>query len=404
MENYRQLIEKAKQKDQDAISRLYELTKNNVYAYVRTILNDEDLTQDILQDSYLRAFAHLDQLKNPDNFKAWVRRIAHNNAVDYLRKHKKLKTTSMVSSDSDEVIDFEDTRIDHSPELLLDQAENERLLKEIIYTIPEDQRLAILMYFYENYSIREIADTCGVSENTIKSRINLGKKKIETKVNELEKKGVKLYGLAPIPLLLTLLKGQEAYAAVPGMSFAAAGAGAGASSVASAGTKAARTALRTKIIAGVAGAAVLGGAAAGAVLHNREEGNAKQEFIEAYQLHTESAFAYDEMICCVNKDIDDSILIFEDGSDGMFTSVGIIDEGEEYNMTLQDYGEHELVYVSPEIAAWKLGSGDYCVFSIEDDCFIESGIPDEIQDEDGYEYIRADDNEEGYESILKSLK
>lgn len=407
MENYGQLIERAKKQDQDAMSRLYDLTKNNVYAYVKTILSGEDLTQDILQDAYLSAFKHLDQLKDPNNFKAWVRRIAHNKAVDYLRKHKKLKTVAMVSSDSDETIDYEDTRVAYNPDLLLDQAENERLMREIIYTIPEAQRLAILMYFYENYSIKEIADTCGVSENTIKSRIHLGKKRIETGVKALEKRGVKLYGLAPIPLLLTLLRSQEAYAAVPALSFKAAGAAAGASSAASsAGAKAAGTAIKTKLIAGAAGAAgiaVLGGVAAAVVLHDPSDSEAKQEFIEAYQLHTESVFAYDEMICCVNKDTDDSILIFEDESDGFFTNFGIVDEGEEYNMTLQDGGNHELIYVSPEIVIWKLNSG-YCVFSIENDRFVESYDLNEISDQDGYEYIRADDNEEGYESILKSLK
>lgn len=62
-----------------------------------------------------------------------------------------------------------------------------------------------MMYYINGMSVKEIADMADVSENTIKSRLNYGRKKIEQKVLELEKRGTKLYGIAPVPFFLYLL-------------------------------------------------------------------------------------------------------------------------------------------------------------------------------------------------------
>ena len=86
-------------------------------------------------------------------------------------------------------------------------------MAEIIDTLPEDQRVVISMYYYEGMSVRQIAEELGITENTVKSRLSYGRKKIETKVLDLEKKGTKLYGLAPIPFLLLLLRCWAGHAA-----------------------------------------------------------------------------------------------------------------------------------------------------------------------------------------------
>ena len=108
---------------------------------------------------------------------------------------------------------FEDENTDHLPEYVIDQNETSRLIREILDELPEDQRAAIGMYYYEEMSVKEIAASMNATENAVKSRLLYGRRKIEKKVHELEKKGTKLYGLAPIPFLLWLLRGQKAYAA-----------------------------------------------------------------------------------------------------------------------------------------------------------------------------------------------
>ena len=294
------LIRKASAGDQDAITELYELTYSSVYKTVKSMIADEDTVLDIVQDSFIKGFQSLDQLDAPENFRAWMKRIATNKAKDYLKKKKPILFTDMASEDGEE-IDFRDDCLDHCPEEVLDRKETARLMQEILATLSEDQRLVIGMFYYEEMSVREIAETLGCSENTVKSRLNYGRKKVEVKVKELEKRGTKLYSLAPLPFLLWLFRMDAEAAEIPsGMVLEAvtaecaaagtaaagsAGAGsAGAAAAASTGAKAAAgagvKALTTKIIAGVLAVSVVGGGTMLALSSNdREEAEPTQQIV-----------------------------------------------------------------------------------------------------------------------------
>ena len=288
------LIHKAASGDQDAITELYELTYSSVYKTVKSMIADEDTVLDIVQDSFIKGFQNLDQLDAPENFRAWMKRIATNKAKDYLKKKKPILFTDMENEDGEE-IDFQDDCLEHCPEEVLDRKETTRLMNEILATLSEDQRLVIGMFYYEEMSVREIAETLGCSENTVKSRLNYGRKKVEVKVRELEKRGTKLYSLAPLPFLLWLLRMDAQAAEIPsgaileavtakcaatGTAAGSAAVGAGAKAAAGAGVKA----LTTKIIAGVLAVSVIGGGAMLALSSRDREGAAPTQ----PNMHTET--------------------------------------------------------------------------------------------------------------------
>ena len=303
-------IQKAAAGDQDAITELYELTYSSVYKTVKSMVADEDAVLDVVQDSFIKGFQSLDQLDAAENFRAWMKRIATNKAKDYLKKKKPILFAEMVSEDGEE-IDFRDDCLEHCPEEVLDRKETTRLMNEILATLSEEQRLVIGMYYYEEMSIREIAETVGCSENTVKSRLNYGRKKVETKVKELEKKGIKLYSLAPLPFLLWLfrldaeaaeiasgavLEAITAECAATGTAVAgsvgAAAAASGAKTVAGAGIKA----FVVKIVAGVLAVSVVGGGAMLAISSNDREAADRAQYEEsgvnsAEQNHTEETIS-----------------------------------------------------------------------------------------------------------------
>lgn len=289
------LIRKAAAGDQDAITELYELTYSSVYKTVKSMIADEDTVLDIVQDSFIKGFQSLDQLDTPENFRAWMKRIATNKAKDYLKKKKPILFTDMANEDGEE-IDFRDDCLDHCPEEVLDRKETSRLMQEILSTLSEDQRLVIGMFYYEEMSVRKIAETLGCSENTVKSRLNYGRKKVEVKVKELEKRGTKLYSLAPLPFLLWLFRMDAEAAEIPsGMVLeavtaecaaagTAAAGSAGAAAAASTGAKAAAgagvKAWTAKIIAGVLAVSVVGGGTMLALSSNdQKESEPTQQFV-----------------------------------------------------------------------------------------------------------------------------
>ena len=209
------LIERAKNNDQQAFYELYQKSYDSVYRTVKSMVKDEDTALDIVQDTFVKAFDNLYRLEKPENFPAWIKRIAVNKAKDWFKKKHEI-SFSQLSNDEDYVPDFEDDRVENLPEAVIDRNETARLIEEILGTLSDEQRIAIGMYYYQNMSVAEIAQLLDVSENTVKSRLNYGRKKIKAGVEELEKEGTKLYGLAPLPFLRWLFKGLQAQTATSG--------------------------------------------------------------------------------------------------------------------------------------------------------------------------------------------
>lgn len=214
-EGWSRCIALAKLGDQDAMASLYEKTYSQVFYTIKSMIKDEDAVFDILQDTYIKAFTHLDTFAGDSKFPSWVRQIAANTARDYLkRKRPALFTELAPEDDADAPVEerFVDSSSENRPDMVLDQAETARLIREIIDTLPEDQRAVIGMYYYQEIPVKDIAATLGTSESAVKSRLLYGRRKIEAKIRDLEKRGTKLYGLSPLPFLLWLLRGQEARA------------------------------------------------------------------------------------------------------------------------------------------------------------------------------------------------
>lgn len=275
------LVALAREGNQDALAALYEKTYNGVFYTIKSMIKDEDTVLDLLQDTYVKAFTHLDGFQGDSKFSPWVRQIGANTARDYLKKKKPMLFTDLAAGEEpDEPVEehFADLNAGNLPDEVLDRAETTRLVREIIDGLPEDQRAVIGMYYYQEMPVKDIAAALGASESAVKSRLLYGRRKIEAQVRDLEKKGTKLYGLAPIPFLLWLMGAQEAQAAqlpngqilqnVLASAGQAGAAGAGAASATGAGAASqggTAAAVGAKAAAGGLGAAKLGLIAVAAV-------------------------------------------------------------------------------------------------------------------------------------------
>ena len=207
------LLDRAKRQDQAALAEIYEQTSGAVYRVLKVLIkNDEDTVQDLLQDTYVKAFTRLDQLQDESKLLPWLKTIANNSAKDWLKKCKPVLFTAMAGNEGNEEtedLSFEENietdRIDENPELAMDEKEVRRLVMEILNQLPEDQRVVLGMFYYEDMSVKEIASILEVSDNTVKSRLNYGRKKVKELVLDLEKKGTKLYNVAPFTFFVYLL-------------------------------------------------------------------------------------------------------------------------------------------------------------------------------------------------------
>ncbi len=208
--DYRTEIFRAMNGDNAAMEKLYKATYPKLRAITMSILKNEDDTEDVVQDTYVKAFSNLNQLGDPNKFDAWLCRIASNRCKDYLKKHKPLLFTDMSSGNEDEdpyEWSIEDESGHYNPEEIAITDDTRRQLMEIINTLPDEQRICLVCYAVEEMKIPEIARMMEVSESTVKSRLKYAKDKMKAKIEELEKKGVKirsLSGFAVIPLVFYL--------------------------------------------------------------------------------------------------------------------------------------------------------------------------------------------------------
>ena len=203
-------LEKAKKGDHEAFGELYSYSCQAAYMVIVTMIRDDKETaEDLLQDTFIKVYQRLDQLEKPEKFRAWVKQIARNTALDYLKKSKTL-SFSEVYADGEIPIEIEDPDTSHLQDIVVDRQETIRLLYEILDTLPDAQRTVLSMHYLQGIPVKEIAATLGRSENTIKVQLFQGRKSLEAKIREMEKKhGIKLYSLAPMAFLVLVVQGME---------------------------------------------------------------------------------------------------------------------------------------------------------------------------------------------------
>lgn len=269
-----ELVRRAMEQNQAAWAELYEATCREAYFVALKVSGSEDDAMDLVQDAYVTAYERLTRLAEPEKFRSWLNMIVANKCRDYLKKKKPTLFTDLEREDGSDP-EWEDDREYGNPDGELDHRETVRLVAEMIDGLPEDQKLCILLYYRDELSVGEIARSLGVSEGTVKSRLNYARQKIKASVEKLEKQGVKLYGLAPLAFLVWQLKSEAeaislpaALAAVPAAGAAggvAAAAGSAVSSGAASSAATATAATGSKTLLSGIGAKVIAGALAGSM-------------------------------------------------------------------------------------------------------------------------------------------
>lgn len=209
--NFKPLLKRARTQDEQAYRDLIDATKDYVYFFARTLLNNNEAAEDVSQEVYIKLFNNLNNIKNDDAFQGYLSTIVRNCANEYLRKNHKIDENGVdvnyVDYDEIQEYDLQDERIDTQPELLLNQNEKRKIVLSIIDSLPYEQKEVVMMYFFDEKKITDIATELNVSENTVKSRLTYAKAKIKTEVEDLSKKhDIKLYDLSAVVFFIILLK------------------------------------------------------------------------------------------------------------------------------------------------------------------------------------------------------
>lgn len=211
--DYTEAVEKAKQGDQKAKEVLYTETCQSVYFLARNMVKSDEDAMDIVHDSYICVFQSLDNIKNAAGFKSYLRTTVANRCKNYLKKKKPLYLSDMTEDGTE--LELEDTD-GVIPGELVGNEDVIECVRRVVESLPEEQRMCVILRYYDEMSLQEIADTLEVSLGTVKSRLSRASKKMRDEIERLEKEENKKFRcIIPFFWLRAGLEGMENETDVP---------------------------------------------------------------------------------------------------------------------------------------------------------------------------------------------
>ncbi len=164
------LVVAAQLGDAGAFGELVERCHHTVHGLILSDLGDWSTAEDITQDVFLNVWVHLRELKDPRSFTMWVRRIARNCAVDWLRYRGMQKRRSApVADGQDPELDYDDPATLAARRECLDQ------ICEALQSVSPKIREALILHYLEGHSVAEAAEALGIRTETMKKRLQLGR-------------------------------------------------------------------------------------------------------------------------------------------------------------------------------------------------------------------------------------
>lgn len=157
--------------DNAAFDTLLARYEKPVFNYILHTVKDEDLANDIFQETFVKAITVIRQGRYEDNgkFGAWLTRVAHNLVIDHFRRSKAENTVSNDAEGSDLLNDRE--LCEASVEDAIVQTQLTKDIRRLVRELPETQRQVLTMRIYRDMSFKEIAEETGVSINTALGRM-----------------------------------------------------------------------------------------------------------------------------------------------------------------------------------------------------------------------------------------
>lgn len=269
--NISHLVEKIKKGDNKSFEKLYKLTEREVWFTCISFLKNETTAQDIMQETYITAFLKIQSLEKSSQIRSWLNRIAVNKCKNYLKGKGEIQLDDEIFENQAIV----DERMSIPEEYISDKAKREIILSIMQEVLSDVQYQTVVMHYFNEMTVDEIAEVFECSRGTVLSRLNYSRAKMKTAIEDYENKsGDRLHGVVFVPFFTTIFKEEAKSLAVPNITIklpngqtlatsATKGFATGAKSTVSSIVKAtANATVKAKVIAVVCGATILAGTSA----------------------------------------------------------------------------------------------------------------------------------------------
>jgi RNA polymerase sigma-70 factor (ECF subfamily) len=176
----RAAIEAVRGGDSNAFAQVVEDHQPRLFGLLLMMMRDPDAAQDVMQEAFVRAYLNLERYDPQRKFYPWLATIAVRLAQNWLKQRDRRSETAMAALPEPADTDRPDTL----GELI--ESETGRSLWSMVATLPQGERMAVLLHYREEMSMREIAGTLGITEGTVKTMLFRARAKLRTMVSEAD--------------------------------------------------------------------------------------------------------------------------------------------------------------------------------------------------------------------------
>ncbi len=210
--NISHLVEKIKKGDNKSFEKLYKLTEREVWFTCISFLKNETTAQDIMQETYITAFLKIQSLEKSSQIRSWLNRIAVNKCKNYLKGKGEIQLDDEIFENQEIV----DERISIPEEYISDKAKREIILSIMQEVLSDVQYQTVIMHYFNEMTVDEIAEVFECSRGTVLSRLNYSRAKMKTAIEDYENKsGDRLHGVVFVPFFTTIFREQAKSLCVP---------------------------------------------------------------------------------------------------------------------------------------------------------------------------------------------
>jgi RNA polymerase sigma-70 factor, ECF subfamily len=177
-----ELLESARQGDATAFAALCERHRSRIWRTVTSVTRRTSDAEDLAQEVFIKAFVGLKSYRGEASFSSWLTRIALNTAHDYQKSAWKRRVLFWQNGEQPDVTN------DLAPSLEeeVSQLARQKRVRAAVSALGEKERVPIWLIYFEEYSLAEVARLEGLPESTVRSRVKVGLKRLQTDLGDLE--------------------------------------------------------------------------------------------------------------------------------------------------------------------------------------------------------------------------
>lgn len=170
-------VRKAKRGDEAAFRELVSRYREKLSLYLRHLTLGKDEAEDLTQEVFMKAYRALGGFDGRRRFSPWIYRIAHNEAINYLKRKSRRRVVSWEDiADSKE--EFDAVQLSETPEEIWASEEDRERVKRALAELAEPYREVLVLRYYLEKSYAEMSEILGKPENTVASMLSRAKKKL----------------------------------------------------------------------------------------------------------------------------------------------------------------------------------------------------------------------------------